>query len=61
MGRDERCKGGDDCRDEAHLCKVVKKGDFDLLRELVRDAQHLCGKCGRAANSPARLCRPEKI
>ena len=62
MGKAEGCKGGDDCRDPKHLCKIAKKEqDFGRVRELVRGAEFYCGKCGRAARSPANLCKPEKI
>jgi hypothetical protein len=59
--REQPCKGGDDCSREAHLCKVAKRDDPELIRPLVRDARFFCRKCGRAAQVEVNLCRPMKI
>jgi hypothetical protein len=63
MGKenDRSCRGGDDCSNEEHLCKVEKRGDMELLRQLARDARFACRKCGRAAYNGKNLCRPEKL
>jgi hypothetical protein len=59
--RDEPCKGGEDCYSEAHLCKIAKREDMELIRRLVRDPRFFCRKCGRAAREEANLCRPARI
>lgn len=63
MGKEHEqpCKGGDDCYDEKHLCKIAKGGDPEIIRPLVRNAVFFCRKCGRAAHDGANLCRPVKI
>ena len=63
MGKhyDSDCKGGEDCSDEKHLCKVLKRNDLDSMRKLVRDAQYICRKCGRAAHDAANLCKPVEL
>jgi len=55
------CKGGEDCTDEAHLCKIAKRGDLERIRELVRGARFFCRKCGRATRDPQNLCKPIDI
>ncbi len=57
----EDCRGGENCYNDEHLCKVAGKKEFDRLRELVRDARFFCRKCGRAAHSDLNLCKPEEI
>jgi len=60
MGKkyDTICKGGEDCYEERHLCKIVKRNDFDLVRELIKDTRYFCGKCGRSSHDAENLCRP---
>ena len=60
MGKkyDYDCQGGEDCIDEKHLCKVSKQNDLDNLKAIARDAQYICGKCGRSAHSAKNLCKP---
>ena len=53
------CKGGEDCVDEKHLCKVLKQKNLAKLKELARDAQYICKKCGRAAHNAVNLCKPD--
>ncbi len=55
------CKGGSDCHEENHLCKIVTRQEFDRVREIVRDAIYYCKKCGRAAHKEDNLCRPARI
>ena len=45
------------------LCEMKKllKADFQLYRQFVREASHVCTKCGRAANDKKLLCRPERL
>jgi len=44
------------------LCKLIKKKileeDFGSYAELVRGSRFICKKCGRAAESKKRLCKP---
>jgi len=57
----EDCKGGEDCRDENHLCRVVGRKDPDEIRTLIRDAKYFCRKCGRSAREASNLCKPLDI
>ncbi len=43
------------------LCKIVASGDFDRVKEIVKDAEYYCRKCGRAAQLEENLCKPAKI
>lgn len=55
------CKGGEDCNDDAHLCKIAGRRDLTLVRELVRNSRYVCRKCGRAAHNYVNLCKPEEL
>lgn len=55
------CKGGEDCHDNNHLCKIAGRKDLNYVRDLVRDSRFVCRKCGRAAHNNANLCKPEEI
>jgi len=51
---EDSCKG-----DHAgHLCVLVSKKEFDRVKELVREPQHICFNCGRVADSRENLCNP---
>jgi hypothetical protein len=56
-----KCKGGDNCHEANHLCRIVIQGDFGRVKEIVRDAQFYCKKCGRAARLEENLCDPSRI
>lgn len=45
------------------LCELKKtlKRDLKVYLQLVRDATHVCTKCGRCANDKDLLCKPAKI
>jgi hypothetical protein len=57
----EECRGGEDCREERHLCRIAARGDHERLRELIRDAKYFCRKCGRSARDASNLCRPTNL
>jgi hypothetical protein len=63
MGKenDKPCRGGEDCSNKDHLCRIAKREDMELLRQLVRDARFSCHKCGRAAHDEKNLCKPAKL
>lgn len=63
MGKenDKPCRGGDDCSNEDHLCKIEKRGNLELVRQLARDARFSCSKCGRSAHDGKNLCKPGKL
>ena len=44
------------------LCKIAARG-FHLkdVRPLVRDAEFICAKCGRAAAKKGNLCAPKPL
>lgn len=43
------------------MCKVGKSGDIERIKRRVKDAKHVCTKCGRAASDRAYLCKPTEI
>ncbi len=47
------------------LCKLMKKDiekeEFQEYIKLIKDATHVCKKCGRASNNEKGLCSPKKI
>ena len=61
MGKDKPCRSGEDCDNDEHLCRVAKRGEQGLIRELSRDARFLCRKCGREAHDGKNLCKPVRI
>ncbi len=60
-GNDKPCKGGDDCRNDDHLCRIEKRGDMELLRRLGNDARFSCRKCGRSAHEEKNLCKSARL
>jgi len=58
---DKDCKGGEDCLDDGHLCKIAGRRDLELVRKFVKDARYFCRKCGRASHSSDNLCKPVEI
>ena len=56
-----QCKGGENCHEENHLCKISARKDLDRVKKLVKDAAYFCKHCGRAAHDPENLCDPSKI
>jgi len=58
---DKECKGGKDCKETSHLCKIAGRKDLELVRKLVKDSRFFCRKCGRAAHVPDNLCKPVEI
>ena len=63
MGNDyeNSCKGGEDCQDRRHLCKISKDNDHQRIREIIKDARYFCKKCGRSAREAEHLCKPLEI
>ena len=57
----KECKGGEDCRNERHLCKIAGTNDDELIRTLVKEARYFCRKCGRSAHNETNLCKPIEI
>lgn len=57
----EECKGGEDCHEEGHLCKIAARKDLEQVRALIRDAKYFCRKCGRSARDASNLCKPTDI
>ena len=55
---DKDCKGGEDCQDRRHLCRVSKDGDIERMREIIKDARYFCRKCGRSTHEAEHLCKP---
>lgn len=45
------------------LCelKIHLKDHLEEFKELVRQPTHVCRKCGRAANTPTNLCKPDPL
>ncbi len=46
----------------SHMCDLMaKKTPIAELKKVVKGAQYLCAKCGRAAAKEENLCAPEKL
>jgi hypothetical protein len=43
---------------KGHLCVLASQGNFDKIKELVKDPKFICFNCGRVADSPDNLCNP---
>ena len=61
MGHKHHCKGGENCHDEEHLCRIIIRKDLETIRKLVKDAEYYCKKCGRAARNDGNLCDPSRL
>jgi hypothetical protein len=50
---------------DQHLCHFHAEGmlkdNIEEWKKLVSNAQHVCGGCGRVANSSDNLCDPQKL
>jgi hypothetical protein len=50
---------------DEHLCYLINMGYIEKslndYKKLVKDAEFVCKKCGRSANSVESLCQPVKI
>ncbi len=50
---------------EKHLCYLhgegLLKDNMGEWKKLVSNGQHVCGGCGRVANSSENLCDPQKL
>jgi hypothetical protein len=50
---------------EQHLCYLHNLGyvqsELEAYKKLVKNPQHVCKNCGRAAASDKNLCKPEKL
>jgi len=50
---------------EKHLCHLQYNGfmnqHFEEFKQLVKNPQFICRKCGRAALHADNLCQPEKL
>ena len=54
---DSKCHGDH----RTHLCSLAGKKRVNEIKELVRDPQYICSKCGRVADENKRVCKPEPI
>jgi len=46
---------------EKHLCHITSLRNMKTVGTLAKNAQFLCGVCGRAAKEQTNLCEPAKI
>lgn len=46
-----------------HLCAMAESGEVGLeqIKDLVRNPQFMCKRCGRAAKSSDNLCEPVSL
>lgn len=55
------CRGGEDCNDNHHMCRIAGRRDFEIVRDLVRDPRYVCRKCARTAHKDGNLCKPAEL
>ena len=60
QSRVHACKQDHPAHDD-HVCQYVKRREMGLVIQHARHAQHVCFKCGRAAERAANLCDPIAI
>ena len=47
---------------EQHLCQLIATNEpLDSIKDLVKDAQFICGRCKRVANDECNLCDPQPL
>jgi hypothetical protein len=56
-----QCRGGENCHDENHLCRIIIRKDLERIKKLVKDAQFYCKNCGRASHDRDNLCNPSTL
>jgi hypothetical protein len=56
-----KCKSGAKWHEDNHLCRIIVRGDLDLITKLVVEPKFICKNYGRAAHKSTNLCRGMKI
>ncbi len=56
-----KCKSGAKWHEDNHLCRIIVRGDLDLIKKLVVELIFICKNCGRVAHKSVNLCREMKI
>ena len=47
---------------EQHLCQLIATNEpLDSIKEIVKDATHICQNCKRVSNDPCHLCNPAPL
>jgi hypothetical protein len=57
----ELLKDHDRAAHKDHLCQLVEERQMRRVATLARDAEFICGICGRVAKSSENLCQPTKL
>lgn len=53
---DNLCKNPENHK--VHLCQLRVAGKLDEIEKLKKNPSHICGNCGKTANSQGALCAP---
>jgi bacterioferritin-associated ferredoxin len=57
MAANDTCTG----KHSEHICELAEAGKMAEIKNLTREVNFLCGKCGRAAELADNLCFPEDL
>ena len=55
-----KCKSGAKWHEDNHLCRIIVRGDLDLIKKLVVEPKFICKNCGRTAHKSVNFCREWK-
>lgn len=56
MGENSNTKCSGD--HQGHICVLASNGEFEKIREMVKNPKWICFNCGRVASSKENLCNP---
>ena len=43
---------------QGHICVLASNDQFDTIKDITRNPQHICFNCGRVADRAENLCNP---
>jgi len=61
MGHKHRCKGGENCHDEEHLCRIIIRKDLETIKEAGEGRRVLLQEMRPGARNDGNLCDPSRL